>query len=514
MTAKLPEQKILEEKYTLTQGRAFLSGTQALVRLPMLQKESDHRAGLKTAGFISGYRGSPLGGVDQQLWQAEAHLKAHDIVFQPGLNEDLAATAVWGSQQLNLYPDARFDGVFGMWYGKGPGADRSTDAIKHANAAGTSKHGGVLLVVGDDHGAKSSTLAHQSEHLLAAAGLPVLYPSNVQEFLDFGLHGWAMSRYSGLWVGMKCVTQVVETTASVDIDPDRVRILLPDDFDMPPGGLNIRWPDPPLEQEQRMLNHKWYAALAYVRANRLNRIVVDAPQARFGIITAGKAYQDVRQALHDLGLDEQALRNIGVRILKIGCVWPLDAQNARQFAEGLDEILVVEEKRQILEYALKEELYNWREDVRPKVYGKFDARGNAGGEWSVPRSDWLLPATGELSPSLVAKAVARRLVQMELPEDIRRHIDERLRIIEAKEREAARPRITTERKPWFCSGCPHNTSTRVPEGSRAMAGIGCHYMVNWMDRNTSTFSHMGGEGAAWLGQMNFTGHPPCVCQPR
>ena len=507
MTAKLPSPLILEEKYTALHGRTYLSGTQALVRLPMLQKLSDRRAGLHTAGFISGYRGSPLAGFDQQLWNAQKHLATHEVVFQPGLNEDLAATAVWGSQQLNLYPNAKYDGVFSMWYGKGPGADRSTDAIKHANFAGTSRHGGVLMVVGDDHAAKSSSIAHQSEHLLAAMGVPVLYPADVQEVLDFGLHGWALSRYAGLWAGLKCVTQVVETSASVEIDPDRVKIILPDDFAMPEGGLNIRWPDPPLAQEERMLNHKWYAAMAYVHANHLNRVVIDAPNARFGILTAGKAYQDVRQALNDLGLDAAACRRIGLRVMKIGCVWPLNAHDVRHFALGLDEILVVEEKRQILEYALKEELYNWREDVRPTVYGKFAARDHGGGEWAVPRAEWLLPATAELSPALVAKAIAKRLTSMELPDDIRAHVNERIRIIGQKERETARPRVTAERKPWFCSGCPHNTSTRVPEGSRALAGIGCHYMVQWMDRNTSTFSQMGGEGAAWLGQMHFSNDP-------
>ncbi|AOZ02909.1 indolepyruvate ferredoxin oxidoreductase [Cupriavidus sp. USMAHM13] len=494
----------LDDKYTLQKGRVYLSGTQALVRLPLLQKARDAAAGLNTAGYISGYRGSPLGGLDQALWKAKPHLAASDVVFQPGINEDLAATAVWGTQQVNLFPGATRDGVFSMWYGKGPGVDRSMDVFKHGNSAGSSPHGGVLVLAGDDHAAKSSSVAHQSEHVLLAAGIPVLYPANVQEYLDYGLHGWAMSRYSGLWVAMKCVTDVVESTASVEIDPERVQVVLPEDFAVPAGGLNIRWPDPPLAQEARLLDHKWYAALAYIRANKLNRVVLDSPQARFGIMTAGKAYLDVRQALVDLGLDDDTCRRIGIRVFKVGCVWPLDAQDAREFATGLEEILVVEEKRQILEYALKEELYNWREDVRPKVYGKFDERGNQGGEWSLPRGNWLLPAHYELSPALIAKAIARRLEKAELPADVRERIAARVALIEAKEREAARPRLTVERKPWFCSGCPHNTSTRVPEGSRALAGIGCHYMAMWMDRNTDTFSQMGGEGVAWTGQMHFT----------
>jgi indolepyruvate ferredoxin oxidoreductase len=494
----------LDDKYTVTKGRAYMSGTQALVRLPMLQKERDRRAGLNTAGFISGYRGSPLGSVDQALWQASKHLKEHDIVFKPGLNEDLAATAVWGSQQTNLYPSARFDGTFAMWYGKGPGVDRSMDVFKHANSAGSSRHGGVLVLAGDDHGAKSSTVAHQSDHVFAAAGIPVLYPANVQEYLDFGQHGWAMSRFSGLWVALKCVTEVVESNASVDLDPDSLNIVLPEIEDMPADGLNIRWPDPPLAQEARMMNHKWYAALAYVRANKLNRVEIDSPEARFGIMTAGKAYLDTRQALADLGLSDELCAELGIRLFKVGCIWPLDGQDARQFATGLTEILVVEEKRQILEYALKEELYNWRDDVRPKVYGKFDETEHGGGEWSLQRSPWLLPPQGELSPAIIARAIARRLCTMDISEELLARIQARLAILDAKDREARMPRVSVERKPWFCSGCPHNTSTRVPEGSRAMAGIGCHYMTVWMDRSTSTFSHMGGEGVAWIGQQPFT----------
>jgi indolepyruvate ferredoxin oxidoreductase len=494
----------LDDKYTLEKGRVYMSGTQALVRLALLQKERDRRAGLKTAGYVSGYRGSPLGALDQTLWKAKKYLKEHDVVFQPGVNEDLAATAVWGTQQLNLWPGAKVDGVFGMWYGKGPGVDRTGDVFKHANSAGTDRNGGVLVLAGDDHAAKSSTVAHQSEHMFVASGIPVLYPASVQEYLDYGLHGWAMSRYSGLWVAMKCVTDVVESSASIDIDPDRLQIVSPDDFEMPDGGLNIRWPDPPLAQEARLLNHKWYAALAYVRANKLNRVVIDSPTPRLGIMTAGKAYLDVRQALMDLSLDDDTCARIGIRVLKVGCVWPLDAQNARDFATGLDEILVVEEKRQILEYALKEELYNWRDDVRPKIFGKFDQRDDQGGEWSVPRGEVLLPMQYELSPALIAKAIARRLTKLDLPADVRARIDARIAIIEAKEREASTPRTVTERQPWFCSGCPHNTSTRVPEGSRAMAGIGCHYMTIWMDRKTETFSQMGGEGVAWTGQMHFT----------
>ena len=494
----------LDDKYTLEAGRAYMSGIQALVRLPMLQRQRDAAQGINTAGFISGYRGSPLGGLDQSLWKAKKHLASNQIVFQPGVNEDLAATAVWGSQQVNLYPGAKYDGVFSMWYGKGPGVDRCGDVFKHGNSAGSSKHGGVLVLAGDDHAAKSSTLAHQSEHIFKACGLPVLFPSNVQEYLDYGMHGWAMSRYSGLWVAMKCVTDVVESSASVEIDPHRLQIVLPEDFVLPPDGLNIRWPDPPLVQEARLLDFKFYAALAYVRANKLDRVEIDSPHARFGIMTGGKAYLDVRQALVDLGLDDATCSQLGIRLYKVGCVWPLEAQGAHAFAHGLKEILVVEEKRQILEYAIKEELYNLPDSDRPRVYGKFDEKDGAGGEWSVPMGNWLLPAHYELSPALIAKAIAKRLEKFDLPADVRARIAARIAVIEAKERALAKPRVTADRKPWFCSGCPHNTSTNVPEGSRAMAGIGCHYMTVWMDRNTSTFSQMGGEGVAWVGQAPFT----------
>ena len=489
-------QLTLDEKYTLETGRVFLTGVQALARLPMLQRQRDLAAGLNTAGYISGYRGSPLGGLDQTLWKAKEHLKAHHIVFQPGVNEDLAATALWGSQQVNLFPGAKYDGVFGMWYGKGPGVDRCGDVFKHANSAGTAKFGGVLAIAGDDHAARSSTVAHQSEHAFKAAMMPVLAPAGVQDYLDLGLHGWALSRYSGCWVAFKAVADTVESSASVDVAPDRVRIVIPTDYQLPPDGLNIRWPDDRLVQEARLLNHKLYAALAYCRANRLNQIVIDSPNPRLGIVAGGKSYLDVRQAFDDLGIDDALAAEIGIRLYKVGMPWPLEADGIRHFAEGLDEILVVEEKRQLIEYQLKEELYNWREDVRPRVIGKFDEKG----EWALPNGNWQLPAAGELTPALIAKVIAARIDRTFTSPRIR----ERLAVIEGKERIGAIPIIPVSRIPWFCPGCPHNTSTRVPEGSRALAGIGCHFMVTWMDRNTATFSHMGGEGAAWLGQAPFT----------
>jgi len=492
----------LDDKYALDHGRVYLTGIQAFVRLLILQQQRDKAAGLNTGGFVSGYRGSPLGGLDQSLWAARKFLERANVKFQPGLNEDLAATSIWGTQQVNLHPGATVDGVYAMWYGKGPGVDRCGDVFKHANYAGTSKHGGVLVLAGDDHAAKSSTVPHQSDHAFSAAMIPVLYPSSVQEILDLGLHGWAMSRYSGLWVGFKCVADTVESSASVSIDPDRVKIVVPDDFPLPPDGVSIRWPDPFLATEARLQDYKIYAALHYARVNKLNRIVVDSPKPRLGIVTSGKSYLDVRQALDDLGLDERDMAELGLRVYKIAMPWPLEPEGVREFAEGLEEILVVEEKRQVVEYQLKEQLYNWRDDVRPRVVGKFDEKG----EWVRPHGDWLLPAAGELTPAMIARVIAKRIELLGLhPNDgDRERIAKRVEFINAKEAALAKPRIGIARTPYFCSGCPHNTSTRVPEGSRATAGIGCHVMAIWMDRSTSEFTHMGGEGVPWVGQAPFT----------
>ncbi|MGQ0651570.1 MAG: indolepyruvate ferredoxin oxidoreductase family protein [Betaproteobacteria bacterium] len=495
----------LDDKYTLERGRVFLTGTQALIRLMMLQRSRDRRAGLDTAGFISGYRGSPLGGLDQALWRAQKHLEAHHLKFQPGVNEDLAATAIWGTQQVGMYPGARYDGVFSMWYGKGPGVDRCGDVFKHANAAGTSKHGGVLVLAGDDHAAKSSTLPHQSEHILKACLIPVLSPANVQDYLDLGVHGIAMSRYSGCWIAFKCVTDVVESGATVEVDPDRIVTRIPDDFVLPPGGLNIRWPDGILEQESRLLDYKVYAALAYARANGLDRIVWDSDRARFGIVTTGKSYGDVMQALSDLGITQETAKEIGLRVYKVGMSWPLEPQGARRFAEGLEEILVVEEKRQLIEYQIKEELYNWKEGVRaPRVVGKFDDSGEWSRSGGQPAGTWLLPAHYEHSPSMVARAIAQRLSKLKMDSSLGSQFRERLAFLDFKEKALAKPRVSAVRQPYFCSGCPHNTSTRVPEGSRATAGIGCHFMAVWMNRSTATFTHMGAEGAPWIGQAPFT----------
>ena len=521
----------LDDKYALEQGRAFMNGNQALVRLPMLQRERDRIAGLRTAGFVSGYRGSPLGALDQALWKAREHLDRQQIVFRPGVNEELAANAIWGTQQIGLFPGAKADGVFGLWYGKGPGVDRCSDVFKHANAAGSAPHGGVIAVAGDDHGAKSSTLPHQSEFIFKACGMPVFYPAGVQEFLDFGLHGWAMSRWSGLWVAMKAVTDVAESSAAVVIDPDYVTIQLPSAEELPLGGLNIRWPDSPMAQEQRLLDYKGDAALAYIRANRLNFTAIDSPGAWLGLVAAGKSYLDTRQALDDLGLDSATCSAVGIRLFKLGVVWPLESSSMRAFATGLREVFVIEEKRSLVESAVKEALYDWRDDLRPRIYGKLDRDIPEADLTARPRRDWLLAPHGEHSPAMIARAIGRRLIAAEqegrpLPPHIRARIQARLAILEAKERKPILLRVEPlqsveplgpveplhavelQRTPTFCSGCPHNTSTHVPEGSRALAGIGCHFMAQWDPaRRTDTFSQMGGEGAAWIGQAPFCETP-------
>jgi indolepyruvate ferredoxin oxidoreductase len=479
----------LDDKYTLEQGRVYLSGIQALVRLLIVQAHRDRAAGLKTAGFVSGYRGSPLGGLDKELWKAAPYLDPLDIHFAPGVNEDLGATAVWGSQQVTLFGDATHEGVFGLWYGKNPGVDRSGDVFKHANAAGTSRYGGVLAIAGDDPACKSSTLPSQSDYAFMDAMIPVLNPASVQEILDLGVLGWELSRYSGCWVAMKVISENADASASVAVGPDRIQIARPQDFEPPPQGLHIRLADSALDQEFRLHRYKLYAALAFARANRLDRMVLDSPRPRLGIVTSGKAYLDVMQALKDLGIGENLAAEIGLRVYKVGMVWPLERDGVRQFAEGLEEVLVVEEKRAIIENQLKEQLYNWRSEIRPRVIGKFDES-----------REWILPSSGELSPAQVAQVIAARIGRFYTSSKI----EKRLAFLAAKESALSKPVASIARLPYFCSGCPHNTSTRVPAGSRAMAGIGCHYLAQFMDRDTSTFTHMGGEGATWIGQAPFT----------
>ena len=481
----------IDDKYALDTTHAYITGIEALVRLPILQHQRDLERGLNTAGFISGYRGSPLGGLDQAIWKAKHFLDKHEIHFQPGINEDLAATAVWGSQQVNLFEGARYDGVFGMWYGKGPGVDRSMDVIRHANAFGTSKYGGVLAVAGDDHAAKSSSLPHQSEHMFIGASIPVLNPSNVQEVLDLGVMGWELSRYSGAWVALKAITENMDSAISAEINPNRVSISIPESFVLPEDGVHARWPDTALDQELRLNKYKIYAAREFARVNRLNKIVVDSNDPRLGIITTGKAYLDVMQALEDLGIDERKAGRIGLRVLKVGMSWPLDPFSTHEFAEGLDEILVVEEKRSIIEDQLTGQLYNWPVGRRPRVIGEFDEEGGD-----------LLPNVSELTPAMVARAIAGRMSHFYQDKTI----EHRLKFYDQKEQRLAAPRESALRTPHYCSGCPHSTSTRIPEGSRALGGIGCHYMGTWEvgDRRADTFTQMGGEGVTWVGQAPFT----------
>jgi len=481
----------LNDKYDPKAKRAYMTGIEALVRLPMLQRQRDIARGVNTAGFISGYRGSPLGGVDQAMWRAKSYLDEHHIHFQPGINEDLAATAVWGSQQVNLNEDAKYDGVFSMWYGKGPGVDRSMDVIKHANAFGTSKFGGVLAVAGDDHACKSSTLPHQSEHMFIGASIPVLNPANVQEVLDLGILGWELSRYTGSWVALKAITENMDSAISADIDPDRIDIKIPTDFQLPEDGVHARWPDKPMDQEKRLNKFKIYAAREFARANNLNKIMVDSPEPVLGIITTGKSYLDVMQALEDLGISEEVAANIGLRVYKVGMSWPLEPVATHDFARGLTEILVVEEKRSILEDQLTGQLYNWPTTNRPRVIGEFDEEGND-----------LLPNLGELTPAMIARVIAQRIAKFYSSA----MIDSRVSFINDKEARLMKRKVMAERMPHYCSGCPHNTSTKVPEGSKAMAGIGCHYMATWMPegRAGNTFTQMGGEGVTWVGQAPFT----------
>ncbi len=483
----------LDQKYTQDSGHVFLTGIQALVRLPMAQIRRDRASGLKTAGFISGYRGSPLGGYDQQLFAARQHLEQYDIKFQPGVNEDLAATAIWGSQQLHLSPGAKYDGVVGIWYGKGPGVDRSGDVFRHGNAAGSATHGGVLCIAGDDHGAKSSTVPNQSDHAFISALMPYLYPSSIHEMIEMGLLGIAMSRYSGCWVGMKVITEVVETTAEIDLSDEMKPFVIPSDFELPPDGLNIRWPDDRFAQDLRLQDYKAFAAIAFARANKVNRITMDSPNARYGIMASGKSYEDIRQVLRELGITPEVAAKIGLRLYKIGMPWPLEPEGVRNFAVGLEEIFIVEERREIVENQVKQELFNWRDDVRPRIVGKMDEHDKR-----------FLTFAAELSVASLASSLTERLLRLNLNPEIAEMLRAKADWFNGRQASQVQMIAPVARTPYFCSGCPHNTSTKVPEGSRAMAGIGCHFMALWMDRNTETFTHMGGEGVPWVGIAPFT----------
>ncbi len=478
----------LDDKYDLAKERVFITGTQAVVRMLLMQRERDRLAGLNTAGFVSGYRGSPIGGLDLNLVKARKALDAANIVFQPGLNEELAATALWGSQQAEMRGEGRYDGVFGLWYGKGPGVDRSGDVFRHANMAGSSRHGGVLALMGDDHTAESSTVAHQSEFHFVDVMIPILNPAGVQEIIDYGLYGYAMSRFCGSWVSFKCVKDNIESTASIDGRLDRVRIVTPDDFGMPPGGLNIRTPDNILEQEARLQDYKRDAMLAFVRANGLNRIVLSGGRKpKIGVITVGKSYLDVRSAMDELGLDEVKANDMGLRLYKVACPWPLSQRELVQFADGLDLVMVVEEKRSLIEVQVREELYGTANT--PTVIGKRDEAGR-----------WLFPVKGALDTNDIAVALGERLLRYHDNDDLRGRVARLRRAQEV----VALTQDAANRTPHFCSGCPHNSSTKVPDGMRAYAGIGCHYMVQWMDRSTDGFTQMGGEGANWIGESQFS----------
>ena len=483
----------LSDVYTQQSGEVFIGGIQALVRLPLVQIARDRKAGLNTGGFISGYRGSPLGGYDIELHRAQSYLDAAGVIVKPAINEEMGATAIWGTQQLHLSPGATKDGVFGIWYAKGPGVDRSGDVLKHANAAGSARHGGVLCLAGDDHGAKSSTIPHQTDHAFRSAIIPVLYPSGVQEFVRYGLMGIAMSRYSGCWVAMKVISDTVESSATVDLADERIDFVMPTDFVIPPDGLNLRWPDDRWQQDYRLQNLKGYAAVAFGRANGVDRVIIDPPRAQFGLVASGKAFLDMREALALLGIDDAAAARIGLRLLKIGMPWPLDPVRIRDFSRGLQEILIVEERREMVEHQIKQHLFNWHSDQRPRIVGKFD-------ENDAP----CLPLEHELSAEIIAEVLVARLERIDMPADLRAAIAGKAAAIRERRARLDAYQPPTTRLPYYCPGCPHNTSTRVPEGSRAIAGIGCHYMAQWMDRRTETFTQMGGEGVPWLGIAPFT----------
>ncbi|WP_409201320.1 indolepyruvate ferredoxin oxidoreductase family protein [Paracoccus aurantius] len=478
----------LSDRYDLNKRHVLLNGTQALVRLMLMQSARDRAAGLDTAGLVTGYRGSPLGGVDLQMMKSRKELTAAQVLFQPGLNEDLAATAIWGSQQAELRGEGRHDGVFALWYGKGPGVDRTGDVMRHANMAGSSRHGGVIMAMGDDHTGESSTVLHQSDWAMVDAYIPVLSPAGVQEILDFGLYGFALSRFAGVWTGLKTMKDTVEATSVVDGDPFRLKFVTPPDFLLPEGGLNIRLGDTPVAQEARMIDYKRFAAEAFARANRIDHPVWNAPGARIGFVAAGKNWLDLVHAMSLLGIDEAEAERLGISTYKVGQTWPMDMKSFQEWSEGLEVIVVVEEKRKLIEVQVKEAIFDNRHGRR--VLG-----------WKHDRTrEELFPTRYALDPVMIAQKLGGILIEEGRgTEAIKSGLQ---RLTEVRRNDNA-PEIAT-RTPWFCSGCPHNTSTRLPEGARAYAGIGCHYMVQWMDRETSGFTHMGGEGANWIGEGPFS----------
>ncbi|WP_322866083.1 indolepyruvate ferredoxin oxidoreductase family protein [Aquicoccus sp. G2-2] len=485
----------LDDRYDLGKSQVLLNGTQALVRLMLTQKHRDTEAGLNTAGYVTGYRGSPLGAVDLLMGRSKDMLAGHDVKFEPGLNEDLAATAIWGSQQAELRGEGKFDGVFGLWYGKGPGIDRSGDVMRHANMAGTSVNGGVVMAMGDDHTGESSTALHQSEWALIDAYMPVVSPAGVQEVLDYGLYGYALSRFAGVWVGLKVMKDTIEATAVINADPDRLQFVTPE-FEMPQGGLNIRLIDDRIEQEARLIDYKRAAAEAFAHANKMDKRVWGKAGAKIGLVSHGKNWLDLEHALALLGIDAAEAERLGITTYKVGQVWPLDMKGFRQWAEGLDLIIVVEEKRKLLEVQIKEAIFDDRQGRR--VYGWY--KGGSGGV----HSEELFPTRWALDPVMIAEKLGAVLTEEGCATD---GIKAGLAELDQARRNDNVEEIAS-RLAYYCSGCPHNSSTKVPEGSRAYAGIGCHFMVQWMERDTLGFTHMGGEGANWIGEAPFskTGH--------
>lgn len=472
-----------QAKYAATEERVYLSGNQALVRLTVEQARRDRAAGLKTAGFISGYRGSPLGHLDQDFTRAKPLLEGLDIRFQPGVNEDMAANAVWGTQQIGFF-DPRFDGVFGMWYSKGPGIDRSGDALRHANLWGTSPKGGVIMAVGDDPMARSSSIQQQSEHTLASMCIPVFSAANVQDIYDYGLIGWQLSRHAGVWAAIKGVSDIYESWLAIDVDPARTAIGMPPS----PGSVHTRWPDRSVDQDARMLKLRLPAVREFAKLNRLNRVTHPAAKRRVGIVTAGKSWSDTVEALGDLGINSNQLAAAGIEVFKAGLIWPLEPESLKAFLTGLEQVLVIEESRPFIEPQVKDIIFNLPAAHRPQVLGKRDP---AGEEW--------LPSHGELTPALIARVLHRWLG----PIHRTAAMDAWVGYLGSVDEELARPRSNVIRSPYFCSGCPHNTSTKVPAGSKQLAGIGCHWMVNLMDRDVVTYPQMGGEGANWAGAAHF-----------
>ena len=489
----MSDQKIsLNDRFDLDKSPVLMNGTQALVRLMLMQKARDKAAGLNTAGYVTGYRGSPVGGVDLWMSRSKQALGASDVTFEPGLNEDLAATALWGSQQAELRGEGKFDGVFGLWYGKGPGVDRTGDVMRHANMAGSSTHGGVLMAMGDDHTGESSTTLHQSDWAMVDAYMPVLSPAGVQEILDLGIYGFALSRFAGVWAGLKVMKDTVEATAVVDGRPDRMQLVLPD-FELPEGGLNIRLADTPVAQEARMIDYKRFAAEAFARANKIDRRVWGRAGAKIGFVAAGKNWLDLEHALTLLGIDAEEADRLGVTTYKVAQTWPLDMLSFHEWAEGLDLIVVVEEKRKLIEVQIKEAIFDDRRGRR--VYG-----WHKGDLWENGRRTELFPTRFALDPIMIAEKLGGILIEEGRgTEAVKAGLDKL-----AEARKADNAEEIAARLPYFCSGCPHNTSTRLPDGSRAYAGIGCHYMVQWMDRDTVGFTQMGGEGANWIGEAPFS----------